>query len=82
MFIHHLLTIVLSLLIIYSPKINKFSFNILNSNIYLKLLVLLLLIFTILENYLVGILLILLYISLSDVNSKEINEGFINHYNE
>lgn len=82
MFIHHLITIVISLLIIYAPKINKFSFNILNSNIYLKLLVLLLLIFTILENYLIGILLILLYISLSDVNSKEINEGFINYYTE
>jgi hypothetical protein len=54
--------------------------NIINSNIYLKILVILFLIFTILENYLVGILLLIIYFSILDVNSKEINEGFLNYY--
>lgn len=80
MFIHHLLTIVLSIFIIYFPQMNKFNMNIINSNIYLKILVILFLIFTILENYLVGILLLIIYFSILDVNSKEINEGFLNYY--
>jgi len=82
MYLHYLLTIILSLLIVFYPNINKFQINIINSNIYLKLLSMLVILLVTIENYLLGILLMVFYVLTLDSNSKEINEGFISYYKE
>jgi hypothetical protein len=82
MYIHYLLTIILSLLIVFYPNINKFQINIINSNIYLKLLSILVILLVTLENYLLGILLVIFYTLTLNSNSNEINEGFISYYKE
>lgn len=82
MYLHYLLTIVLSLLIIFYPNINKFQLNIINSNIYLKLISILVILLVTIENYLLGILLMMFYVLILNSDSKEINEGFISYYKE
>ena len=82
MYLHYLLTIVLSLLIIFYPNINKFQLNIINSNIYLKLISILVILLVTIENYLLGILLMIFYVLILNTDSKEINEGFISYYKE
>lgn len=78
--IHNSLIIVLSIFIILVPKLNKFKLSLLFENIFVKLLFILLIFFSLIENYLVGILLIILYFSIKMINSKQINEGFLNYY--
>lgn len=82
MYLHYLLTIVLSLLIIFYPNINKFQLNIINSNIYLKLISIFVILLVTIENYLLGILLIVFYVLILNTDSKDINEGFISYYKE
>lgn len=82
MYLHYLLTIVLSLLIIFYPNINKFQLNIINSNIYLKLISIFVILLVTIENYLLGILLMVFYVLILNTDSKDINEGFISYYKE
>lgn len=82
MYLHYLLTIVLSLLIIFYPNINKFQLNIINSNIYLKLISIFVILLVTIENYLLGILLMVFYVLILNSDSKDINEGFISYYKE
>jgi hypothetical protein len=49
-------------------------------NVYLKILFIILLVFSIMENYLVGIITMLIFFHIITLNNKEINEGFLNYY--
>lgn len=81
MLVHYLFTIILSLVILFFPQINKFNVSIINSNIYLKLLSILTIFAVIIRDYLNGLLLMIIYLMILDTNSTEINEGFIDYYN-
>lgn len=74
------MTTLISLGIIFYPHMNKFRLNIINSNIYLRILMVLIIFFLTLENYLLGILAMILYFLVTSANSKEINEGFMDYY--
>jgi hypothetical protein len=80
LYLHYTLIVVLSLAIIFYPNMNKFQLNIINSNIYLEIVAALVIFFLTLENYLLGILLVIFYILIRNSSSKEINEGFTSYY--
>jgi hypothetical protein len=80
LYLHYLLTVIVSICIIFFPYMNKFRLNIINSNIYLRVLSIIIIFILTLENYLLGILVMIMYFLITGTNSKEINEGFLDYY--
>ena len=78
--IHKILVYLLSIIIILLPKFNKFNVALLFENMFLKILFITLILFSILENYLVGILMIIIFFYINLINNEQINEGFLNYY--
>ena len=76
------LYLVLILLITFIPKLNKqnkVKLSILVSNKISRLLILALILFALMENYTLGILLLILYFII-DLNKLETVEGFQDYY--
>ena len=74
---------ILVLIITFIPNLNKDNkvrLSILVNNRISRLLILALILFALLENYLLGLLLILLYITI-DLNKLETIEGFKDYFN-
>ena len=77
------LYLVLILLITFIPKLNrknKVRLSILVNNKISRLLILALILFALMENYTLGILLLILYFTI-DLNKLETVEGFQDYYN-
>ena len=77
------LYLVLILLITFIPKLNrqnKVRLSILVNNNISRLLILALILFALMENYTLGILLLILYFTI-DLNKLETVEGFQDYYN-
>lgn len=78
--IHKIIVYLLSIIIIILPKFNKFNVALLFDNMFLKILFITLVLFSILENYLVGILMTIIFFYINLINNNQINEGFLNYY--
>ena len=80
------IVIILSVLLIFLPYINnkkKFNLYILTSdNMFSQLLSINLILFSLLENNVVGLLLMLIFIQLQITNKKNLKEGFISYYSK
>ena len=77
------LYLLLILLITFIPKLskkNKVRLSILVSNKISRLLILALILFALMENYTLGMLLLILYFTV-DLNKLETVEGFQDYYN-
>jgi hypothetical protein len=78
------IVIILSLLLLFLPYINnkkKFNLYILTSdNIFSQLLSINLILFSLLENTVIGLLLMLIFIQLQITNKKNLKEGFVSYY--
>jgi len=78
------IVIILSVLLIFLPYINnkqKFNLYILTSdNIFSQLLSINLILFSLLENTVIGLLLMLIFIQLQITNRKNLKEGFVSYY--
>lgn len=76
--------IILSMILLFLPYINnkkKFSIYILTSdNIFSQLLSINLILFSLLENTVIGLLLMLIFIQLQITNRKNLKEGFVSYY--
>jgi hypothetical protein len=78
--IHKLLVLILSILFIALPRLNNFNLSLLIDNIYLKIICVVLVVFSIMENYLVGIITMMIFFHILLLNNKQIKEGFFNYY--
>jgi hypothetical protein len=76
--------ILLSVLIIIYPKIDpKVSFNLylfLSENLFSQLLSINLILFFLLEDYLIGLLLLILFLIIQTTDKEKLKEGFISFY--
>ena len=80
--IHKLLVLILSTLFIGLPYLNNFNLSLLIDNIYLKIICVVLVVFAIMENYLVGIITMMIFFHILLLNNKQIKEGFFNYYDK
>ena len=80
--IHKLLVLILSVLFIALPHLNNFNLSLLIDNIYLKVICVVLVVFAIMENYLVGIITMMIFFHILLLNNNEIKEGFFNYYDK
>ena len=78
--IHYLLILIFTTILIILPNLNKFKMSLLIESNFIKTIFIILFIFTVLENYLIGILMMIIFFYIMLNNNKEINESFIDNY--
>lgn len=82
--IKKIIIIILSVLLIYFPKIDsKINFNLylfLSENLFSQLLSINLILFFLLEDYLIGLLLLILFVMIQTTDREKLKEGFISYY--
>ena len=78
--IHYLLVLIFSTILIILPNMNKFKMSLLVESNFIKTVFIVLFIFTVLENYLIGILMMIIFFYIMLNNNKEINKNLIKNY--
>ena len=82
--IKKIIEVMLSVLLIFFPKIDsKINFNLylfLSENLFSQLLSINLILFFLLEDYLIGLLLLILFVTIQTTDREKLKEGFISYY--
>ena len=82
--IKKIIVVMLSVLLIFFPKIDsKINFNLylfLSENLFSQLLSINLILFFLLEDYLIGLLLLILFVTIQTTDREKLKEGFISYY--